>query len=253
MQKKILSDLKERKREIKVKGQKQETAEGGQSLFVLSFFSHEMSWMRSWVSFWGFSYLLFEAWSKKGSQVSDDWFYSYIEPDCTHILQLKKCKKKRKGTLFAILLPNRFALRRVHFPLTLLKNCISINLHAVCSRNAKRTYFIFRNDYSLPLQDRLKKDKEKRSRKNKRYPNRHMMSKWCQNNVVLTSIRRRHVASTSGRRYFDIVYLLGYLWSKSNPRGAHGVLLTSMRRDYVASTSIWRHVDTLNCFTCLSK
>ena len=133
--------------------------------------------------------------------------------DFTHILNLtvhiycnlKKCKKKRKGTLFAILLPNRFALRRVHFQLTLLKNCISINLHAVCSRNAKRTYFIFRNDYLLPLQDRLKEDKKKKSRKNKK------LSQQA-HDVEMTSYWRQYDVVTSHQPQYDVILTSYTCW-----------------------------------------
>ena len=146
-------------------------------------------------------------WSMKQERVK------FQMTDFTHILNLtvhiycnlKKCKKKRKGTLFAILLPNRFALRRVHFQLTLLKNCISINLHAVCSRNAKRTYFIFRNDYLLPLQDRLKEDKKKKSRKNKK------LSQQA-HDVEMTSYWRQYDVVTSHQPQYDVILTSYTCW-----------------------------------------
>ena len=57
-------------------------------------------------------------------------------------------------------------------------------------------------------------------------------------------MRRRHVALTSVRRYFDVLHLLE-CYEKSQSPTAHDILLTSMRRDYVASMSIQRHFAIL--------
>ena len=53
---------------------------------------------------------------------------------------------------------------------------------------------------------------------------------WCENDVVLTSMRRDDVASTLIRRHFHTK--------------CQNVVLTSMRRDDVASTLIRRHFHT---------
>ena len=77
----------------------------------------------------------------------------------------------------------------------------------VCLRNARTTYFFFRNDYLQPFQEGLKDEKEK---KNPKQPEEKAIPSgpWRQNYVILTSVRRRHVALTSVRRYFDVLHLL---------------------------------------------
>ena len=94
-----------------------------------------------------------------------------------------------------------------------------------------------------------KKTKRKEAERIKSYPNRHMKSKWRRIDVNTTSSRRINLSTTLFWHRIPV----GILMKQVKSQGAHGVLLTSMRRNYVASTSIWRHVDTLNCFTCLSK
>ena len=59
-----------------------------------------------------------------------------------------------------------------------------------------------------PLQEGLKEEKKKKpeAARRKSYPS----GSWRQNYAILTSVRRRHVALTSVRRYFDVLHLLEY-------------------------------------------
>ena len=152
-------------------------------------------------------------WSKTRLQASDDWLYSYIKSDFTHnyVASQKINVKKNKGVTVWLpsffFLPHRFAFRICIF-IRLHENCISINLHWLfCLRNARTTYFIFRNDYLQPLQEGLKEEKEKKTRSSQKKKLSHQ-AHGRQNYAILTSVRRRHVALTSVRRYFDVLHLL---------------------------------------------
>ena len=91
--------LKNAKGRSRLKDKSKQLQKEDQVFLCCLFFSHEMSWIRSWVSFWGFSYLLFEAWSKKGSSfrwlillIYWTWLYTYIAT-------LKNVKKEKGNTV----------------------------------------------------------------------------------------------------------------------------------------------------------
>ena len=64
-----------------------------------------------------------------------------------------------------------------------------------------------------PFQEELKEEKEK---KNPKQPEEKAIPSgpWRQNYVILASVRRRHVALTSVRRYFDVPTPAGMLLKK---------------------------------------
>ena len=72
----------------------------------------------------------------------------------------------------------------------------------VCLRNARTTYFIFRNDYLQPFQEGLKEEKEKKLEavRRKSYPIRPMTSKLRHTDNSATSSRRIDVSTTLFRR-----------------------------------------------------
>ena len=53
---------------------------------------------------------------------------------------------------------------------------------------------------------------KKKKKKNPKQPEEKAIPSgpWRQNYAILTSVRRRHVALTSVRRYFDVLHLLEY-------------------------------------------
>ena len=63
------------------------------------------------------------------------------------------------------------------------------------------------NDYLQPLQEGLKEEKEKKTRSSQKKKLSHQAHD-VKNYAILTSVRRRHVALTSVRRYFDVLHLL---------------------------------------------
>ena len=153
-----------------------------------------------------------KVWSKTRSQASDDWLYSYIESDFTHnyvASQKINVKRIRSHCLVAIFFffATSICIQDMHFHPTARKLYLNKLTLTVCLRNARTTYFIFRNDYLQPLQEGLKEEKEK---KNPKQPEEKAIPSgpWRQNYVILTSVRRRHVALTSVRRYFDVLHLL---------------------------------------------
>ena len=153
-----------------------------------------------------------KVWSKTRLQASDDWLYSYIESDFTHnyvASQKINVKRIRSHCLVAIFFffATSICIQDMHFHPTARKLYLNKLTLTVCLRNARTTYFIFRNDYLQPLQEGLKEEKEK---KNPKQPEEKAIPSgpWRQNYVILTSVRRRHVALTSVRRYFDVLHLL---------------------------------------------
>ena len=174
-----------------------------------------------------------------------------------HIIMLlpKKInvKRKRSHCLVAIFFffATSICIQGMHFHLTARKLYLNKLTLTVCLRNARTTYFFFRNDYLQPFQEGLKDEKEK---KNPKQPEEKAIPSgpWRQNYVILTSVRRRHVALTSVRRYLTS-YTCWNVIKKSQSPTAHDVLLTSMRRDLrridVDTTSFCHS----NCLPCLSK
>ena len=130
-----------------------------------------------------------------------------------HIIMLlpKKINVKRKKESLSgchlFFLPHRFAFRICIFHPTARKLYLIKLTLTVCLRNARTTYFIFRNDYLQPFQEELKEEKEKKTRSSQKKKLSHQ-APWRQNYVILASVRRRHVALTSVRRYFDVLHLL---------------------------------------------
>ena len=124
----------------------------------------------------------------------------------------------------------------------------------VCLRNARTTYFIFRNDYLQPFQEGLKEEKEKKkpeAARKKSYPIRPVTSKLRHTDISATSSRRIDVSTT-----YDVILTSYTCWNvikKSQSPTAHDVLLTSMRRHLrridVDTTSFCHS----NCLPCLSK
>ena len=138
----------------------------------------------------------------------------------------------------------------MHFHPTARKLYLNKLTLTVCLRNARTTYFIFRNDYLQPFQEGLKEEKEKKPEASRRksYPIRPMTSKLSHTDTSATSSRRIDVSTTLFGRPTPAGMLL-----KSQSPTAHDVLLTSMRRDLrridVDTTSFCHS----NCLPCLSK
>ena len=158
-----------------------------------------------------------KVWSKTRLQASDDWLYSYIESDFTHnyvASQKINVKRIRSHCLVAIFFffATSICIQDMHIHPTARKLYLNKLTLTVCLRNARTTYFIFRNDYLQPLQKGWKKKKKKKPKQpeEKAIPS----GPWRQNYAILTSVRRRHVALTSVRRYFDVLHLLGILLKK---------------------------------------
>ena len=145
-----------------------------------------------------------KVWSKTRSQASDDWLYSYIESDFTHSYvasQKINVKRIRSHCLVAIFFFCHIDLHSGYaFFIRVHENCISINLHWLfCLRNARTTYFIFRNDYLQPLQEGLKEEKEKKkpeAARRKSYPTRPMTSKLRHIDISATSSHCIDVSTT---------------------------------------------------------
>ena len=153
-----------------------------------------------------------KVWSKTRLQASDDWLYSYIESDFTHNyvasqkINVKRIRSHCLVAIFFFFFATSICIQDMHFHPTARKLYLNKLTLTVCLRNARTTYFIFRNDYLQPLQEGLKEKKKKKTRaaRRKSYP----IRPWRQNYAILTSVRRRHVALTSVRRYFDVLHLL---------------------------------------------
>ena len=197
-----------------------------------------------------------KVWSKTRSQASDDWLYSYIESDFTHnyvASQKINVKRIRSHCLVAIFFffATSICIQDMHFHPTARKLYLNKLTLTVCLRNARTTYFIFRNDYLQPLQEGLKEEKEKKNPKQpeeKAIPSGH--------DVKITSYWHQCDVFTSHWRQYDVILTSYTCWNvikKSQSPTAHDVLLTSMRRDLrridVDTTSFCHS----NCLPCLSK
>ena len=152
-------------------------------------------------------------------------------------------------------MPSFFAtsicIQDMHFHPTARKLYLNKLTLTVCLRNARTSYFIFRNDYLQPFQEGLKEEKKKKPEASRRksYPIRPMTSKLRHTDTSATSSRRIDVSTT----LFGRPTPAGMLLKKSQSPTAHDVLLTSMRRDLrridVDTTSFCYS----NCLPCLSK
>ena len=86
----------------------------------------------------------------------------------------------------------------MHFHPTARKLYLNKLTLTVCLRNARSTYFIFRNDYLQPFQEGLKEEKEKKpqaSEEEKAIPSA-MTSKLRHTDTSATSSRRIDVSTT---------------------------------------------------------
>ena len=139
----------------------------------------------------------------------------------------------------------------MHFHPTARKLYLNKLTLTVCLRNARTTYFIFRNDYLQPFQEGLKEEKKKKTEASRRksYPIRPMTSKLRHTDTSATSSRRIDVSTT----LFGRPTPAGMLLKKVKAQPHMTVLLTSMRRDLrridVDTTSFCHS----NCLPCLSK
>ena len=86
-----------------------------------------------------------------------------------HIIMLlpkNKCKKKKESLSGChLFLATSICIPDMHFHSTARKLYLNKLTLTVCLRNAKTTYFIFRNDYLQPIQEGLKEEKEKKNPK----------------------------------------------------------------------------------------
>ena len=124
-----------------------------------------------------------------------------------HIIMLlpKKInvKRKRSHCLVAIFFffATSICIQGMHFHLTARKLYLNKLTLTVCLRNARTTYFFFRNDYLQPFQEGLKDEKEKKNPKQpeeKAIPSgpwRQITSYWHQCDVV-----------TSHWRQYDVIW-----------------------------------------------
>ena len=76
-----------------------------------------------------------------------------------HILNANRCGKKKKDGNQSI------CILDMHFYPTARKLYLNKLTLTGCLRNARTTYFIFRNDYLQPFQEGLKEEKEKKNPK----------------------------------------------------------------------------------------
>ena len=132
----------------------------------------------------------------------------------------------------------------MHFHPTARKLYLNKLTLTVCLRNARTTYFIFRNDYLQPFQEGLKEEKEKKkpeAARRKSYPIRPMTSKLHHTDISATSPRRNDVSTT--------LFLTSYTcWNVINKVKAQPHMTSYKRRCdviYVASMSIQRHFAIL--------
>ena len=144
-----------------------------------------------------------KVWGKTRLQASDDWLYSYIESDFTHnyaASQEINVKRIRSHCLVAIFF---FCHIDLHSGYAFSSDCTKIVSQklslTVCLRNARTTYFFFRNDYLQPLQEGLKEEKEKKNPKQpeeKAIPSGPWTSKLRHIDISATSSRRIDVSTT---------------------------------------------------------
>ena len=148
-----------------------------------------------------------KVWGKTRLQASDDWLYSYIESDFTHnyaASQEINVKRIRSHCLVAIFF---FCHIDLHSGYAFSSDCTKIVSQklslTVCLRNARTTYFFFRNDYLQPLQEGLKEEKEKKTRSSQKKKLSHQAHDvkitpyWHQCDVVTSHWRQYDVTLTS--------------------------------------------------------
>ena len=132
-----------------------------------------------------------------------------------HIIMLlpkNKCKKKKEslsGCHLFFFFATSISTQDMHFHPTARKLYLNKLTLTVCLRNARTTYFIFRNDYLQPFQEGLKEEKEKKkpeAARRKSYPIRPMTSKLRHTDINSSSSRRIDVSTT----LFDVLHLLEY-------------------------------------------
>ena len=83
------------------------------------------------------------------------------------LLPKNKCKKKKESLsgCHLFFFATSICIQDMHFHPTARKLYLNKLTLAVCLRNARTTYFIFRNDYLQPFQEGLKEEKEKKNPK----------------------------------------------------------------------------------------
>ena len=120
-----------------------------------------------------------------------------------HIIMLlpkNKCKKKKESLsgCHIFFFATSICTQDMHFHPTARKLYLNKLTLTVCLRNARTTYFIFRNDYLQPFQEGLKKEKKKKTdaARRKSYPIRPMTSKLRHTDISATSSRRIDVSTT---------------------------------------------------------
>ena len=121
-----------------------------------------------------------------------------------HIIMLlpkNKCKKKKESLsgCHLFFFATSICIQDMHFHPTARKLYLIKLTLTVCLRNARTTYFIFRNDYLQPFQEELKEEKEKKkpeAARKKSYPIRPMTSKLRHIGISATSSRRIDVSTT---------------------------------------------------------
>ena len=173
-----------------------------------------------------------------------------------HIIMLlpkNKCKKKKESLsgCHLFFFATSICIQGMHFHPTARKLYLNKLTLTVCLRNARTTYFFFRNDYLQPFQEGLKEEKEKKTRSNQKKKLSHQA-----HDVKITSYWHQCDVVTSHWRQYDVILTSYTCWNvikKSQSPTAHDVLLTSMRRDLrridVDTTSFCHS----NCLPCLSK
>ena len=117
-----------------------------------------------------------------------------------HIIMFpkNKCKKKKESGCHIFFFATSICTQDMHFHPTARKLYLNKLTLTVCLRNARTTYFIFRNDYLQPFQEGLKEEKEKKTEaaRRKSYPIRPMTSELRHTVISPTSSRRIDVSTT---------------------------------------------------------
>ena len=117
------------------------------------------------------------------------------------IMLLPKINVKRKSghCLVAIFFfATSICIQDMHFHPTARKLYLNKLTLTVCLRNARATYFIFRNDYLQPFQEGLKEEKEKKTRSSQKKKLSHQAHdvKLRHTDISATSSRRIDVSTT---------------------------------------------------------
>ena len=120
-----------------------------------------------------------------------------------HIIMLlpkNKCKKKKESLSGCHLFSDTsICIQDMHFHPAARKLYLNKLTLTVCLRNARTTYFIFRNDYLQPFQEDVKEGKGKKkpeASRRKSYPIRPMTSKLRHTDISATLSRRIDVSTT---------------------------------------------------------